>query len=255
MSNATRPPAFVALSCLVGRFEAPGVQSLSELLLRRAGGGAVAVWSASGMSRNAPATELAEAFYRAVAQDGAGTLGLAILRARRALASELSTKDTFAIYNLFGDPALRIAGNAGAAAAAETFAQWRWERFAPAELTNAAASGATADNFAAYALAGDDQVLAELPEFGFPLPETAEIAARAENESGVVLRWKRRVRRADIQYLLSISENLEQWELDPADLQTLGVEPDPDGVMETVRTRVNRPWAERVYIGVKAVRK
>ncbi len=256
MSNATRPPAFVALSCLVGRFEAPGVQSLSEVLLRRAGGGAVAVWSASGMSRNAPATELAEAFYRAVAQAGSGTLGLAILRARRSLVGELSTKDTFAIYNLFGDPALRIAGNAGAEQpAAETFAQWRWERFAPAELTNAAASGATAEHFADYALAGDDQVLAELPEFGFPLPETAEIAARAENESGVVLRWKRRVRRADIQYLLSISENLEQWELDPADLQTLGVEPDPDGVMETVRTRVNRPWAERVFIGVKAVRK
>ncbi len=255
MSNATRPPTFVALSCLVGRYEAPGVQSLSELLLRRAGGGAAAVWSASGMSRNAPATELGEAFYRAVAQDGAGTLGLAILRARRSLAAEFSTKDTFAIYNLFGDPAQRIAGNAGAAAAAESFAQWRWERFAPVDLANASASGATAENFADYALAGEDQVLAELPEFGFPLPGTAEIAARAESESGVVLRWKRRVRRADIQYVLSISENLEQWELDPADLQTLGVAPDPDGVMETVRTRVNRPWAERVYIGVKAVRK
>ena len=206
------------------------------------------------MSRNAPATELAEAFYRAVVHEGSGTLGLAILRARRSLVGELSTKDTFAIYNLFGDPALRIAGNAVDFAAAGSFAQWRWERFAPAELTNAAASGATPGNFADYALAGDDQVLAELPEFGFPLA-TTEIAARGESGPGVVLRWKRRVHRADVQYLLSISENLEQWELDPADLQTLGVEPDADGVTETVRTRVNRPWAERVYIGVKAVRK
>ena len=254
MSNATRPPVAVMLSCLVGRYEAPGVQSLSELLLRKANGGAVAVWSASGMSRNAPATELAEAFYRAVVHEGSGTLGLAILRARRSLVGELSTKDTFAIYNLFGDPALRIAGNAVDFAAAGSFAQWRWERFAPAELTNAAASGATPGNFADYALAGDDQVLAELPEFGFPLA-TTEIAARGESGPGVVLRWKRRVHRADVQYLLSISENLEQWELDPADLQTLGVEPDADGVTETVRTRVNRPWAERVYIGVKAVRK
>ncbi len=255
MANATRPPAFVALSCLVGRFEAPGVQSLSELLLRRAGGGAVAVWSASGMSRNAPATEMAEAFYRAVVQDGAGTWGLAILRARRSLASTWATKDTFAVYNLFGDPALRMAGNVGASAAAATFAQWRWERFAPADLADAATSGATDANFAEYALGGNDQVLAELPEFGFPLPALDGVATRAESAAGVVLRWKRRIQRADIQYLLFISENLEEWETDPDDVQTVGVEPDADGIMETVRTRVNRPWAERVYIGVKAKRK
>ena len=255
MANATRPPAFVALSCLFGRYEAPGVQSLSELLLRKANGGAVAVWSASGMSRNAPATELAEAFYRAVLQEGAGTLGLAILRARQSLTGELSTKDTFAIYNLLGDPALRIAGNTAAQATDASFAQWRWQRFGPADLADPVASGASAGNFFDYALAGNDEVLAELPEFGFPLPVNDGVAIRADGADGVVLRWKRRIQRADVQYLLFVSENLEQWEMNPDDAQTVGVEPDADGIMETVRTRVNRPWAERVFIGVKATRK
>ena len=215
----------------------------------------MAAWGPSGLSRNDPATELGAAFYRAVLQEGAGTLGLAVRQAHRSLQSDLFRQDTFGVYNLLGDPALRIVNNAGTGRHAANFAQWRWERFAPAELANAAVSGATAANFADYALAGDDQILAELPEFGFPLPVFDGVAVRAETASGVVLRWKRRIQRADVQYLLSISENLQQWELDPDDAQTVSVESDPDGVMETVRTRVDRPWAERVFIGVKAVRK
>jgi hypothetical protein len=66
MANPTRPPVTVALSCLVGRYEAPGVNSLGELLMRKAGGGSVAVWGPSGLSRNDPAAELGEAFYRTV---------------------------------------------------------------------------------------------------------------------------------------------------------------------------------------------
>ena len=255
MNNSTRPPVAVALSCLVGRYEAPGMNSLGELLMRKAGGGSVAVWGPSGLSRHDPAADLGAAFYRAVLQENAGTLGRAILQARRSLTGDRFAHETLAIYNLLGDPALRIAGNVAEQAADASFAQWRWQRFAPAELTNAAASGATDANFFDYAMDGGYDVLAELPEFGFPLPVVGETLPRAGEEGGVVLRWKRRIKRADIEYRLSISENLEQWETEPVDLETVGVEPDPDGVMETVRTRVNRPWAERVYIGVKAVKK
>jgi uncharacterized repeat protein (TIGR01451 family) len=254
MANA-RKPVVVALSCLVGRFEAPGVDSLAELLMRRAQGGSVAVWAPSGMSRNAPATALAEAFYRSVLQDGSGTLGLAVLRARRSLEANLATQDTLATYNLLGDPALRIAGNVGGHAADENFAQWRWQRFAPAELADPETGGATAANFFDYAMAGGAPVLAELPEFGFPLPGVGEMLPRAGEDGGVILRWKRRIQRADVEYRLFISENLEQWEAEPADMEIVGVEPDPDGVMETVRTRVNRPWAERVFINVQARKK
>ena len=111
MSNATRPPILVALSCLVGRYEAPATSSLGEALMRRAEGGAVAVVGPSGLSRNGPAAELGEAFYRAILQDGVSRLGPAFLQARRALAAETLTEETYAVYNLLGDPALRIAGN------------------------------------------------------------------------------------------------------------------------------------------------
>lgn len=248
MANASRPPAVVALSCLVGRFEAPGVNSLGELLLRKAGGGAVAAWGPSGLSRNDPAAELGEAFYRAVLRDGCGTLGLAVQQARRSLADDAFAKDTRSIYNLLGDPALRMAGNAAGQNSDATFAQWRWQRFSPAELADAALSGATAVHFFDYAMGGGYGIAAELPEFGYALPAGG-------SDSGFILRWKRRIHRADVAYQLFVSENLEEWIPDPGDVQTVGVEPDPDGVMETVRTRVNRPWAERVYIGVKAVKK
>ena len=111
MTNAERPAITVALSCLAGRYEVPATSSLGETLMRRAGGGAVAVLGPSGLSQNAPAAELAEAFYRTILQDGAGELGPAFLRARRSLPESLFTKDTIAVYNLLGDPALKIAGN------------------------------------------------------------------------------------------------------------------------------------------------
>jgi uncharacterized repeat protein (TIGR01451 family) len=248
LSNPTRPPVTVALSCLVGRYEAPGVNSLGELLMRKAGGGSVAVWGPSGLSRNDPAADLGEAFYRAVLQEGTGTLGLAIQRARRRLQGDRFTQDTLAIYNLLGDPALRIANNAGEHPDDETFAQWRWQRFSPAELAAPEIGGATDANFLEYALADGAPLEAELPEFGYALPE-------AGAEDGFILRWKRRIRRADVEYRLFLSHDLETWSDDPAQLEEVGSEPDPDGVMETVRTRVKRTPAERTFLGIRAKKK
>lgn len=105
-------PVVAALCCLAGHFEAPAMDSLAELLMRRPQGGAVAVWASSALSLNAPATDLGEAFYRAVLQEGEDTLGMAVLGARRSLPGDLFTRDTLATYNLLGDPALRIAGSA-----------------------------------------------------------------------------------------------------------------------------------------------
>ncbi len=255
MNNPNQPPVVAALSCLVGRYEAPGVNSLGELLMRKADGGAAAVWGPSGLSRNDPAVELGAAFYRAVLQDGAGTLGRAVLRARRSLAADLFKQDTFGVYNLLGDPALRIANNAGGHPADETFAQWRWQRFAPAELADAETSGATDANFRDYALDGGYDIVAELPEFGYPSPVVDETRPRADDGDGFVMRWKRRIRRADVEYRLFLSHDLETWSDDPAQLEEVGTEPDLDGVMETVRTRIKRTDAERTYLGIKAKKK
>ncbi len=117
MVATDRPSVAVTLTCLAARYEVPAVESLGERLMQREQGGAVAVLGPSGLSQNAPATELGEAFYRTILQDGMGELGMAFLRARRSLPASLFSKDTIAVYNLLGDPALRIAGNDPAAAA------------------------------------------------------------------------------------------------------------------------------------------
>ena len=109
LANA-RQPVVVSLCCLAGHFEAPAVSSLAEALMQRAAGGAVAVWASSGLPLNAPATDMGAAFYSNVFQQGAGRLGRAILLARRSLPGDIFTRDTFATYNLLGDPALQIAG-------------------------------------------------------------------------------------------------------------------------------------------------
>ena len=110
LTNA-RLPVVVSLSSLVGHYEAPAANSLAELLVQRAEGGAVAVWASSAFSLNAPATDLGEAFYRAVLQEGSGLLGPAILGARQSLTVDPSNRDTLATYNLLGDPALLLGGD------------------------------------------------------------------------------------------------------------------------------------------------
>jgi hypothetical protein len=205
---------------LVGRYEAPGVNSLGELLLRKNGGGAVAAWDLPACrARSGQGTGRGVLSRRAAG--GRRHAGSGGLQARRGL-RRFVPAGHLGVYNLLGDPALRIVNNAGGGRNAATSPNGAGNGLR-GELTNAAVHGATAENFADYALA-EKTGPAELPESASPC-RTAEIAARAESESGVVLRWKRRVRRADIQYVLSFSENLEQWELDPADLQTLAVAP------------------------------
>ena len=94
---------------------------------------------------------------------------------------------------------------------------------------------------------GGYDLKAERPEFGYPLAD--------EDGNGFILRWKRRVRRADVEYRLFLSNDLETWTDNPSDLEEVGAAPDADGVMETVRTRVKRTDAERTYLGIKARKK
>lgn len=115
MTNA-RTPFAALLCCLAGHFDAPAVNSLAELLMQRPGGGAVAVWASSALPLNAPATDLGEAFYRRALQDRKGPVGRVLLETRRSLPGDIFTKNTFATYNLLGDPALRILGNDPASA-------------------------------------------------------------------------------------------------------------------------------------------
>ena len=56
-------------------------------------------------------------------------------------------------------------------------------------------------------------------------------------------------------YQFFLTENLLEWQAVVSEsLPSVKVEPDPDGVMETVCTRVDWTNALRLFMGVKAVR-
>ena len=213
MDNSDAPPVVVALSCLVGRYEAPGVTGMGEALMRKAHGGAVAVWGPSGLSRNAPAVQLGDALYQTIIQGGSGTLGLAILEARRKLTGDLFTADTFAIYNLLGDPALRIAGNTSGQPTDENFATWRWQRFSPAELEDREVSGAK-ELFTEY-VSGDE---------GRP-----QLSLRSNR-----LQWKQHRFRKDLDYRILTSTDLVDWIPGSFRVHMLSAESDVKGVMSEV---------------------
>ena len=108
LANAGRLPVVTAMTCTVNRFGVPGVPSLGELLVDSPGGGAVAVWSASGLSVNAEAGQLAARFYRLLDEPGSERLGDLILRSLSEFAGLGGDNSLLDLYNLLGDPALQL---------------------------------------------------------------------------------------------------------------------------------------------------
>jgi len=108
LNNGDKLPVVTAMTCVVGRFAVPGFDSLSEALVLRQGGGAIALWSPTGLSINAEARILDQKFFRAVFEDGEKTLGGSILKALDAYAGRGGAIYMLQIYNLLGDPALEM---------------------------------------------------------------------------------------------------------------------------------------------------
>ena len=106
LDNAARLPVVTALTCLVGQFGFPGQDFLGEALVTSPNGGAIAVWSPSGLSKNYRARVLGQAFYRATFEGGERILGEAILSAQRHYAAQGQDREMLDLYNLIGDPAL-----------------------------------------------------------------------------------------------------------------------------------------------------
>ena len=105
LTNGSRAPVFVTLTCTVNRFELPQYPCLGQELTTSASGGAMAVWGPSGLSENAQAGKLGKDFLTAL---GAGSrLGEAVLAAARKNAAA-GLRGLVDIYNLLGDPALLV---------------------------------------------------------------------------------------------------------------------------------------------------
>ncbi len=109
LANGERLPVISAMSCNLGNFSLPGFPSLAEDLVLHPGGGAIAVWTAVGLSYNPRRVVLGEAFLTAISDGRAERLGDAVLYALRVgAANPLAGRETLETQVLLGDPALRL---------------------------------------------------------------------------------------------------------------------------------------------------
>ena len=101
-------PVMSAMTCLVGDYGMPGMDSLSEKLVLKSGGGTIASWAPTGLSVNPLSMSLNRGFFKALFQDGKKVLGDAIRSAQSDYMASGGARYTLEIYNLLGDPALRV---------------------------------------------------------------------------------------------------------------------------------------------------
>jgi Peptidase family C25 len=103
VTSARRLPLLVAMTCTINRFENGYVDPLGTTLTKDADGGAVAVWSASGLSVHAQAAEIQQTFMRLAAATPSARIGDLIVQTLSRYPG-----DTSSIYLLLGDPAIRL---------------------------------------------------------------------------------------------------------------------------------------------------
>ncbi|MEW5988392.1 MAG: C25 family cysteine peptidase [Chloroflexota bacterium] len=108
LANGGRTPIMLPMTCLEGIYHFPETPGLSESLLRLEDAGAVASYAPTGLQVQKGHDYLLEGFYTAVFDDGALTLGEAVMGAKENLAtsSPLNYQDLQDTFMLLGDPAM-----------------------------------------------------------------------------------------------------------------------------------------------------
>lgn len=108
LKNNERLPVVALFNCLSGRYELPGFDTLSEELVLKPGGGAVAVWSPSGASLHSEAHSLAQEFFNQIYKNGVKILSEAVQNALAHFVGQFGKSPWLATYNILGDPLVRI---------------------------------------------------------------------------------------------------------------------------------------------------
>jgi hypothetical protein len=106
--NLDKPTVLTALTCIGADFSWPGYPSLGDLLVRKAEGGAVAVWAPTGLSKNDAAVALGERYYAAAFGSDRVRIGDAIKRSMKAYEQAGLPAYMLSIYTLLGDPAMWV---------------------------------------------------------------------------------------------------------------------------------------------------
>jgi hypothetical protein len=108
LNNGPRLPVVLEMTCFTGSYQIHDFPTLDEDLLRQPGGGAVAVWGATGLGIASGHHWLAEGFMETIYQDGISEIGSAALAGKLNLASVGSHPDLIDTFTLLGDPATRL---------------------------------------------------------------------------------------------------------------------------------------------------
>lgn len=108
LTNGTRMPWLLAHNCLTGGFLTPDPNTVGENWLQRGGGGAIAVFSPSGLGRNSVgAVAIAAIFDNVFGRTKERRIGLPVLAAEISLCQN-GAYESCQHYVLLGDPSLRL---------------------------------------------------------------------------------------------------------------------------------------------------
>jgi hypothetical protein len=104
----SRQPLLLTLNCLNGYFVTPNLDALPEALLKAEGRGVVAAFSPSGLSLDGPAHQYHRAVMAEITSGEHERLGDAILAAQRSYAEIGLMPELLEVYELLGDPAMKV---------------------------------------------------------------------------------------------------------------------------------------------------
>jgi len=101
-------PLLVTMNCLNGYFTGPTYDSMAEVFLKAQGRGAIAAFSPSGLSVDSAAHLYHRALMAEITSTRHARIGDAVLAAQKAYADTGVMPELLGVYQLLGDPAMRI---------------------------------------------------------------------------------------------------------------------------------------------------
>jgi hypothetical protein len=104
LTNSSQLPVFLIMDCLNGFFQDVYAQPLGVTLVLAPQGGAVAVFTSSGLNQPAPQTALDALMIQNAFKSPHATLGDSVLNAK----AGITDPDVRKTYILFGDPAMKV---------------------------------------------------------------------------------------------------------------------------------------------------
>jgi hypothetical protein len=104
LSNSPYLPFLVSMTCLNGFFQDPYIESMAETFLKAERGGAIAVWTSSGLTDPVGQVPMNRELVRLLFNGQGLTIGEAVMGAKQAV-THLDIRRT---WILFGDPTIKL---------------------------------------------------------------------------------------------------------------------------------------------------